>query len=215
MQFDPETIRLALLNLIILIISLSLHEWGHAYVADRLGDNTPRSQGRVTLNPIAHIELIGTIVIPLLASLGVFGGFGVIGWAKPVWTNPSNFANRVRDQAWVTIAGPAVNLGIALMATIAAGIAERVMPSATPFFLTVLKMNVLLVVFNLLPIPPLDGSKFLMYWFGMAEETYLRFAQWGWILLLVLINVPAFGVLLKILYSIMLLPFDRLYSLIT
>lgn len=215
MSIDPELIRGALLNVIILIVSLSLHEWGHAYMADRLGDHTPRSQGRVTLNPLVHIDPLGTLLIPLLASLGFFGGFGVIGWAKPVYTNPSNFARGMTDQALVTIAGPAMNLLIALTATIGAGIAAHVLPSFEPLLHTFISLNVLLVVFNLLPIPPLDGSKFLMYWGGMSEEAYYRFAQWGWIVLLLAVNLRPFQIMVGLLYRIAMTPLELLLRAIT
>ena len=215
MSFDPGLVREALLNVIIIIVSLALHEWGHAYMADRLGDDTPRSQGRVTLNPLAHIDLIGTVLMPLLGSLGFFGRFGVIGWAKPVYTNPRNFRNGVRDQALVTIAGPAMNLIIAICATLAAGLAYRFVPTIAPLFYKILTLNIGLVVFNLLPIPPLDGSKFLMYWFGMSEEAYLRFSQWGWIVLLLLVNLPPFQALMGILFRLVAVPFELLYHVIT
>jgi Zn-dependent protease len=215
MSFDPGLIREALLNVIIIIVSLALHEWGHAYMADRLGDDTPRSQGRVTLNPLAHIDPIGTVLLPLLGSLGFFGRFGVIGWAKPVQTTPRNFRNGIRDQAWVTIAGPLMNFFLALGATFAAAVAHRFCPSVTPLFQTILTLNVALIVFNLLPVPPLDGSKFLMYWFGMSEESYQRFAQWGWIALLLLINLRPFQILMGTLFALVATPFDLLYRLIT
>ncbi len=214
MDIDPSVIRDALLNVCILIISLSLHEWGHAYTADRLGDDTPRMQGRVTLNLLPHIDILGTIIIPLLASFGFFGGLGVIGWAKPVYTDPRNFKNRVRDQALVTIAGPAMNFLIALVATFAAGLAYHFVPIAVPVLKSFMTLNVLLIVFNLLPIPPLDGSKFLMYWFGMSEEAYSLFAQWGWVLLLLLVNFPPFRYLLGALYHAALIPFAIILGLI-
>ena len=211
MSIDPGLIREALLNVIIIVVSLALHEWGHAFVADRLGDDTPRSQGRVTLNPLVHIDPIGTLLLPLLGSLGFFGSFGVIGWAKPVQTTPRNFKNGMRDQAFVTIAGPAMNFIIAAFATVAAGLCYRFFPSLTPLFHQVLVLNVALIVFNLLPIPPLDGSKFLMYWFGMSEDAYVRFAQWGWLLLLVLVNLRPFQVLMALLFALVGTPFNLLY----
>lgn len=215
MSFDPALIREALLNVIIIIVSLVLHEWGHAYMADRLGDDTPRSQGRVTLNPLVHIDPIGTVLIPLLGSLGFFGSFGVIGWAKPVYTNPRNLRHGTRDRVLVTIAGPGMNLLIAMGATLAAGVAHHFLPRIIPLFQTILTLNIALFVFNLLPVPPLDGSKFLMYWFGMSEEAYARFAQWGWIALLLLINLRPFQALMGLLFGLVGLPFDYLYRLIT
>src|SRR5882724_6977152 len=183
MDLDPATIRAALLNLVMMIVSLSLHEWGHAFMADRLGDDTPRSQGRVTLNPLAHIDPVGTILVPLLAFFGFFGRLGIIGWAKPVMTNPGNFERRIRDQVLVTLAGPAMNVLLAFAATLGAALAYRFSPGTLQLLLGLVSLNVLLIVFNLLPSPPLDGSKFLMYWFGMSEEAYANFARWGWILL--------------------------------
>jgi Zn-dependent protease len=214
LNLDYATLHTALLNLIMIVISLSLHEWGHAWMADRLGDDTPRLQGRVTLYPPAHIDPIGTLLIPFLCSLGIFGSFGVIGWAKPVIINPNNFKHRTRDSAWVTIAGPAMNVLIALFATFAAALAHRFAPIATSFLISMISMNVLLMVFNLLPVPPLDGSKFLMYWFGMSEEAYVSFARWGWIALMLAINLPPFRMMLSTLYYYAMGPFATLYGIL-
>lgn len=214
-NLDAATIRVVLLDLFIAMISFTLHEWGHAKMADLLGDDTPRSQGRVTLNPIAHIDLLGTIIIPILAGLGFFGRLGLIGWAKPVQTNPNNFENRTRDQAWVTIAGPLMNVALALLATVGAALSVRFLPSLYPLLVAILNLNVLLIVFNLLPIPPLDGSKFLMYWFGMSEETYIRFSQWGGFLLLVIVNITKFQIVLIYLQKQVLKPFELIFALLT
>ena len=208
-------VREALIYLIIIVSSLALHEWGHAYMADRLGDPTPRSQGRVTLNPVVHIDLLGTIIIPLLGALGFFGGFGMIGWAKPVWTDPSYFKRRVHDQAWVTLAGPGMNLLLAVIGTFLMALAARVMPSIEPLLQTLVSVNVGLMIFNLLPIPPLDGSKFLMYWLGMKEETYRELSKWGpWVLIL-MINLDSGRGVLRVIYNIGKLPFDVLYRALT
>lgn len=214
-NLDVATIRLVLLDLFIAIISFTIHEWGHAKMADRLGDDTPRLQGRVTLNPLAHIDLLGTIIIPILSAMGFFGHLGVIGWAKPVMTNPNNFRNRTVDQAWVTIAGPAMNAVLATVATVAAAIAARYLPSLVGLLEQVIGLNVLLIVFNLIPIPPLDGSKFLMYWFGMSEETYIRFAQWGGFLLLLLVNLNPFQLLLIRMTAVVMHPLNLLFRALT
>jgi len=162
-------------------------------VADRLGDDTPRREGRVTLNPVVHIDPLGTILIPLLGALGFFGRLSMIGWAKPVYTNPANFKRGYFDQALVTLAGPGVNFLLALSATVAAALTARVAPFLGELCGVVLQVNVGLMVFNLLPIPPLDGSKFLIYWFGMKEETYVRLTWIGGIALIVLINFEPFN----------------------
>jgi Zn-dependent protease len=214
MNLDPAALREAALYFIILVCSLTLHEWGHAIVADRLGDDTPRREGRVTLDPLAHIDWIGTILVPAMGALGMFGRFGMIGWAKPVYTNPSNFRRRIYDQALVTIAGPGVNLSLALFATIGAAVCAHLQPAFGPLCFMVQEINVALFVFNLLPIPPLDGSKFLIYWFGMSEEAYVRATMWGGFVLLLLVNLPPFRALFGFLINLALVPFDLLYGLL-
>ncbi len=209
-----EQVREGLIFFIILVCSLSLHEWGHAIAADLLGDDTPRSQGRVTTNPLVHIDPIGTILFPLLGAFGFFGNLAMIGWAKPIYTNPSNFKRGMIDQAWVTIAGPGVNFFLALIAVIAAAIAERNSWAIGPLFVTIYSLNISLVVFNLLPIPPLDGSKFLMYWFGMSEENYAQFSRWGGLILIVLINIAPFRAFLGLLIGLASIPFNLLYGII-
>ncbi len=208
MDIDPGALRDGLLRFIIVVLSLALHEWGHAIVADKLGDDTPRSEGRVTMYPMAHIDWIGTIFFPLMAAFGFFGSFAMIGWAKPVYTNPSNFRRGMTDEALVTLAGPGVNLLLAFLGTIVVIIGARVgSQQVAEFGLLVLKVNVALCVFNLLPIPPLDGSKFLMYWFGMSREAYSQIAIYGSLALLLLINVPAFGRIFGTLMNVALIPF--------
>jgi Zn-dependent protease len=189
---DLALLRDALLNLLLFIVSLTLHEWGHAYAADKLGDATPRAQGRVTLNPLAHIDWIGTVAIPFAASLGLFGNLGFIGWAKPVMINPANLRPGYWKQAIVTLAGPAMNLGLAIVAAVAWAISAKYSEALPELFGRLMWVNVGLMCFNLVPIPPLDGSKFFMYFRLMREETYWRIAQWGWVVLLIAINFPPF-----------------------
>lgn len=213
-DFNFEQVREGLILFIILVCSLALHEWGHAIVADMLGDDTPRSQGRVTTNPLVHIDLLGTIILPLLGVFGFFGKFSMIGWAKPIYTNPANFRRGQFDQALVTIAGPAVNFILALVGVVLAALAHRFSWEIAPIFGMIYMLNLSLVVFNLLPIPPLDGSKFLMYWFGMSEETYIRFSTWGGYLLVVLINIAAFRAFYGTLIRLASIPFGLVFNLI-
>ncbi len=182
---------------IILVGSIALHEWGHAYSADRLGDPLPRSQGRVTLNPVAHIDPIGTVLIPLvMIFMPIFmsGGMGfmMIGWGKPVMISLPNRRTEVRDDLIITAAGPAMNIVIALGAAIIGGIIISQVPGFGPIIGQIIFLNCLLVVFNLLPIPPLDGSHFMRRLVKMRDETYFALSGYGFIILIVLINIPGF-----------------------
>jgi Zn-dependent protease len=210
MDFSAEQIIHFSTAYVIVLLSLSAHEWGHAYSAVKLGDDTPLVQGRVTLNPLAHIDLIGTVLMPLLA---LVSGFAVIGWAKPVMVNPRNLSRR-SDMAWITIAGPAVNLVLALIAAVALGIFSQHSERIAAFAALFMQINVGLMVFNLLPIPPLDGSKFLMYWFGMSEETYYSIARFGFIILLALVNIPQTRHLIVTLFTFAVMRFYDIASLI-
>lgn len=149
---------LTLLSIVILILSVIIHEISHGYMADRLGDPTARLQGRLTLNPIKHIDPIGSIVVPLITSLAGF----TFGWAKPVPYNPYNLKNKRQGEFLIAAAGPLSNLAIALaFGTI---IRFTVAGEMTPFIQIasyIVIINIILAVFNLIPIPPLDGSKLL------------------------------------------------------
>lgn len=143
-----------------LFISITVHEFMHAWTADYLGDPTPRAAGRVSLNPVAHIDPIGTILVPLVLIL--IGG-PVFGWAKPVPINPLNFKNHRIGELLTSVAGPLANLTMLL---IFAAI-YRFLPVAqkesvfASFVLFIIVINAILMLFNLIPIPPLDGSKVL------------------------------------------------------
>ena len=193
---------------LILLASLSIHEWAHAFVADKLGDPVPRAQGRVTLNPVAHIDPVGTVFLPLLM-IFLNPGFAIFGWGKPVQVSLPNPKTRARDDMLITAAGPLANLVIALLVAGFAGLLFWVMPDAilsVSLLKVIILLNCLLFLFNLIPVPPLDGSHFLKHAIGMRDQTYAEFARYGFILILVLINLPVFrslffGVLLPHLAS--------------
>jgi len=157
-------------GIIILILSVVVHEVSHGYAANMLGDPTARLQGRLTLNPLAHLDPFGSILVPALTALG--GGF-IFGWAKPVPYNPYNI-NHKFGEAIVAFAGPLSNIVLAVIF----GLFIRLGVGSEMFQLLsyqVVFINILLAVFNLLPIPPLDGSKilfnFLPYRFGGIRQT--------------------------------------------
>lgn len=153
-----ELSLLSLFPIIILIFSITIHEYSHAAMADWLGDPTAKYAGRLTLNPIPHIDLIGTIILPLF--------FGV-GWAKPVPFNPYNLRDHKYGSMLVGLAGPASNLSLALLFGILLRILNAYDFNDQTFLIFslflgyIVKFNILLAIFNLMPIPPLDGSKIL------------------------------------------------------
>lgn len=185
--------ELALFQIIILVFSVVLHEVSHGLVAYSLGDNTAKNAGRLTLNPIPHIDLFGSILLPaslLLISYATGGGGIIIGWAKPVPINSFNLRDQKYGPLKVSLAGPASNLIIALVF----GLALRFLPIAflNPSFALALTyivyLNIVLAIFNLLPLPPLDGSHILFALLPRSVENIKYFlGRYGPIILLFLI----------------------------
>lgn len=184
-----------LLTYLFFIPLLTFHEWAHAWVAWKCGDDTAYSQGRVTLNPIMHMELIGTVVLPLLGiflslSNSALAGF-IIGWGRPVPVNISNLRSPRRDDTLVALAGPAINLvlAFALLAAVK-GCALTGFSGFNDVGMRMAVLSLFLCFFNLLPIPPLDGSHVLKNAIGMSHETYWRLCQYGFIAVIIVINLP-------------------------
>jgi len=187
-------IRDGLLQLILLIISIGLHEFGHAWMADLRGDPLPRMQGRVTLNPFAHTDPIGTIAIPAIM-IFLSPGFGLIGWGKPVQISLPNPKTRRMDDIYITLAGPAMNLVLCLVFALIGGLGNfdpKTQEVIIRFLVGGIYLNAGLVVFNLIPIPPLDGSRLALRLGLYSEEFFLSLARWGFIVLIVLVNLPPF-----------------------
>ena len=160
-QLTPELLALGLTPFVVLLFSLSFHESAHAWTALRQGDPTAQSLGRISLNPLVHIDPVGTIVMPLLM---IFTGVPLLGWAKPTPVNPRLFRSLRSGQILVSAAGPISNMLLALLFTALLFGAERALPPSVddPPLVLLLKLgiliNVSLAIFNLIPLPPLDGS---------------------------------------------------------
>ncbi|MES3031425.1 MAG: site-2 protease family protein [Patescibacteria group bacterium] len=147
-----------IVSIIILIMSVVVHELSHGYAADLLGDPTPRLQGRLTLNPLKHLELFGSFIVPLVTSMLGF----TFGWAKPVQWNPYNVKNIRVGELVISLAGPVSNILIALVFGLVVRFGGDALPiSFIAIASYVVGINIVLAIFNLIPIPPLDGSKIL------------------------------------------------------
>jgi Zn-dependent protease len=180
----------------LLIAALTFHEWAHAAAATACGDDLPREQGRLTLNPLSHIDLFGTVLLPII--LLIMTGF-VFGYAKPVQFRPEHFRKPMRDTALVAMAGPAANLAIMFAALIVAVIVSKVLggasampPMVWAFLWAAIMLNFVLFVFNLIPVPPLDGHYVLdMFLPEQARKVMEMIGPFGILIALLLAN-PVF-----------------------
>lgn len=192
-------------QIIVLILSAVIHEYMHGFAAYRLGDNTAKNAGRLTLNPMAHLDFFGSFLLPLMM---IWSGIGfVIGWAKPVPYNPYNLQDRKYGDAKVALAGPLSNLAVA----IAFGFILRFTPFISLTFSglisIIIYINLLLMVFNLLPIPPMDGSKILATFLPPnIRFKYLSLERFGFIFVVLVVVLASWTIRM---------PVNFLFSLIT
>jgi Zn-dependent protease len=232
---QPTAFVIAVFEFVLLLFSLSFHECAHAWMASRLGDQTARLQGRITLNPIYHIDPIGTLLFPALVIFGPLIGFHMpfmlVGWAKPTPVITRNFKKIVRDDNLTTLAGPFSNLILVTVALAALVVMAKVIPNGVPTvqlsFAAALGMadpsqahpvalllslailiNFSLFFFNLLPIPPLDGSRVVRNMLPYrAVQVYDRIGGWISYLLMIFVGsfllrlllVPALGMVFSLL----------------
>jgi Zn-dependent protease len=204
------------MSYVVLLFSLSVHESAHAWTALKQGDPTAQALGRISLNPLVHVDLIGTVVMPLLM---IFTGVPLLGWAKPTPVDPRFFKDLRRGQIVVSGAGPLSNLLLALVFAAGLFVAARVLPpplKEQPLALLLslgMQLNVLLAIFNLVPLPPLDGSHVVEWALpdGMGHRYVAMIAPYGGFILLALVMS---GALFTILNPILRIVLGALYSLV-
>jgi len=182
-------IERALLDVVLLWILTAPHEFAHAWVATRLGDDTPGREGRVTLNPLAHVDWLGTAILPFVTSL-VSGGF--IGWGKPVRTEVAKLKGGLNGLALVAMAGPFSNVIMAVILGAAAVFSAHAAPALAGFAAEGVRLSLYLAIFNLLPVPPLDGSKLLLA-ARIPMVVYMELARFGFMLLIVAVSFSNLG----------------------
>jgi Zn-dependent protease len=204
-----------IISLFVLLFAITIHEAAHGWTASKFGDDTALRMGRVTLNPVAHIDPIGTVLLPILL---VIIGAPVFGWAKPVPVNPFNLRNPRRDNLWISAAGPAANILAAVFSLFVIILIKGLSPGASAFlmgrgglsngihplgglvliFFYGALVNSYLVVFNLIPVPPLDGSGVLMGLLSEeAAERYDRLRPYGFLIILGLIYLGVLGIIIR------------------
>ena len=223
MNLTFESIRTIILQVIAIFLVIVLHEVAHGYVAYRLGDPTAKQQGRLTLNPLAHVDPVGTILIPIAL---IVLGLPAFGWAKPVPVNPRHFRNPLRGMMFVALAGPTTNfilagVGIGIVRLLVNLVPMPLLMESTAGALLVQSLllfmvmfgiyNVVIGVYNLIPVPPLDGSRILLYFLpARAKQVWIRLERYGLILILLVFllvgRISPLGTALNSLIQWMLTP---------
>jgi Zn-dependent protease len=195
---------------------LVLRAFAQAWIADRLGDPTPRNDGRVTLYPPPHVDLIGTVVLPLICIFYLrpeaTGFFFFLAWTKPVPTNPNNFAHPRRGELFTQFAGCAMCILIATVTAIAGGLLYSARSLEIAQFL--ISICAMLIVLDLLPVPPLPGGMLLRHWGVISEEAFWSISRWSGIVLLIMFNLPPVRMVIGICVAIVMSPFAMLLNLI-
>ena len=187
--FDANSLIEAALTVLLFVILVAPHEFAHAWVAKQLGDDTPVLQGRVTLNPLQHIDWVGTVILPAVFSLF---GWGVIGWGRPVLTNPSKLRGGTSGLLQVALAGPAMNVLLAVPFAAGTAYLLGLNEGVGAFCGRATYLTLFLAIFNMMPVPPLDGSKILMA-LNVPAAILQELARFGFLLLILAMAYSPLG----------------------
>lgn len=190
-----------LLRWLALVILFTFHEFGHAWMAMKCGDNTARNEGRVSFNPLVHLDPIGSVLLPLIMFCFPSGaGMFLLGWARPVPVNIYNLRNPRIDDVYVTFAGPWMNLIVAAVMLAVCRLGLHFGWDGVRYYSSEIAwMSMALFFFNLLPIPPLDGSRILRVVIGMSYDTYAGIARYGYFAIIGVMQIPGVSLTLALL----------------
>jgi Zn-dependent protease len=211
-----EALRAGLIFYILLFAVLILRAFAQAWLADRMGDPTPRNDGRVTLYPPPHIDLLGTIILPLicvfylqprLAQINFF-----LAWTRPMPTNPNNFSNPRRGELFTQFAGFATCILIATLSAVIGGMLVQFEPRSLEISFTLIGVCAMLMVLDLIPLPPLPGGMLLRHFGIISEEAFWSFSRWGGLLLLIAFNIPPVRAVIGTCVAVIASPFAMLFK---
>lgn len=211
MDFDPAILRNGLIFYLLLLVSLCLRTYAQAWTANRLGDRTPALNGRLTLNPVPHIDLLGTVLLPLICifylqpRLDQFAFF--LAWTKTMPINHKNFAHPRKHYLYTQFSQTGMGIMLALIGAILGGLLYRSNAQTVEIFGALIMINASLIVLDCIPLPPLPGGTLLMHLGFMSEETYLNISRWSGLVFIILINVSFFKALLNLFVGLAATPF--------
>src|SRR5581483_1148234 len=214
----PAELRAGLIFYLLLFASLILRAYAQAWIADRLGDPTPANEGRLTLYPVPHVDLLGTVVLPLLCIFNLLPRLGGINfflaWTRPVPVNPANFSNPRFGDVLCQFAGFGMSVLVALLAAIVGGLLYHFDAVTIDVFGSLITINAMLIVLDCLPIPPLPGGTLLRHWGVISEEAYWRIARWSGLIIIVAFNFAFVQRLITLLVALAASPFSIIFNLL-
>ncbi|MEO7412513.1 MAG: site-2 protease family protein [Opitutaceae bacterium] len=212
----PEVLRAGLLFYVLLIACLGLRAYAQAWIADRLGDPTPREEGRLSLNLLVHMDLFGSVILPLLSIFYLQPNLGrvvfFLAWTKPVPINQANFEHPQRGMLFTQFAPAIMSVLLATLAAVGGGFGIGYSDKVGEIVEALIKINAMLIVLDFIPLPPFPGGMLLRHLGVISEERFWQIARWGSLIFLVAINIPIVRGVLAVLIGLVQLPFVMLFQ---